>query len=556
VGASGIADYSPHAGAADAAEREELDWLLTSGVLGRSGNLTRVLTYICEEHFQGRADQIKEYTIATEGLGRRSDFDPQTDTIVRVIIHSLRKRLREVYESKGAHRPLRLIISSGSYAPSFVHPRQWDQFRDAHGDAPDHSPPYPDSHSSVPSNREFLATHSPGNEISALHSRPGFLSPSDTSATDTLVRPYRQSLTTSAPFVSASKEDSRTSIVVIALLLVAGLTAWWGRQEWKKAHLTDAASLAAPAPAARDTIHALMDAHHSPYVDHSGITWTASNYCQGGTSVSLPDQKIEGTEDAPLYLGGVRGITHCIFPVPPGLYELHFYFAETSDLPAATRIANLSINAGAPIGVDVVDDAGGHSIATSTVAAGVAPENDGAIHLDFVSEVSLLNAVEILPAPSPKLLPVRIVADSRSVTGPANQFWASDRYFNGGRHGQTPDSAKRDNLGIYESERIGRFRYSIPAVPLAHYRVKLYFRDLWFGRKDGGNGGPGSRIFDVACNGSVLLKNFDILAEGGSEPVVKTFDHVQASATGKIDLYFMPVVNYPLINAIEILPED
>jgi hypothetical protein len=68
------------------AERQEYEWLLTSGVLGRSGNLARVLTYICEEHFQGRADQIKEYTIAVEALGRRADFEPQTDTIVRVSV--------------------------------------------------------------------------------------------------------------------------------------------------------------------------------------------------------------------------------------------------------------------------------------------------------------------------------------------------------------------------------------------------------------------------------------------------------------------------------------
>ena len=63
------------------AERQECEWLLTSGVLGRSGNLARVLKYVCDEHFQGRADQIKEYTIAVEALGRRTAFDPQTDTV-------------------------------------------------------------------------------------------------------------------------------------------------------------------------------------------------------------------------------------------------------------------------------------------------------------------------------------------------------------------------------------------------------------------------------------------------------------------------------------------
>jgi hypothetical protein len=187
---------------------------------------------------------------------------------------------------------------------------------------------------------------------------------------------------------------------------------------------------------------------------------------------------------------------------------------------------------------------------------GVARENDNLIHLDFVSEVSLLNAVEILPAPSAKQLPVRIAANSRVVIDDAKQVWLSDRYFSGGRHGQELKVANISNLGIFQSSRIGRFRYNIPAVPLAHYRVKLYFREPWFGKDNGSTGGPGSRVFDVACNGVLLLKDFDILAEGDSKPVVKTFENVQASADGRIELYFMPVVNFAAVSAIEVLPED
>jgi hypothetical protein len=120
VGTAGTTDFVAHTPSTDDPEREEFVWLMTSGVLGRSDNLRRVLRYICEEHFQGRADQIKEYTVATEALGRRSGFDPQTDTIVRVTIHALRKRLLEIYQNEGAGRPMRLVIPSGRYAPSFI----------------------------------------------------------------------------------------------------------------------------------------------------------------------------------------------------------------------------------------------------------------------------------------------------------------------------------------------------------------------------------------------------------------------------------------------------
>jgi len=515
VAATATSEFIEPATATTEAERQEYEWLLKSGVLGRSDNLARVLRYICEEHFQGRSDHIKEYTIAVEALGRRSAFDPQTDTIVRVTVHALRKRLMEVYQTEGANHPVRLVIPPGHYAPSFVHQPTVDR---------------------IQAGRPVNETASSANGNHVDESREA------AAATEKLPRYGIQT------FLAWS---------IAGLLLVAvSLAAWFGAREWKKERLLRASvSATLPTPLPQATIHALMGERGS-YVDHSGNTWSAANYCQGGTNINVPPQRIEGTEDAPLYFGGVRGIAHCSFPVTQGLYELHFHFAETSDLPMATRISSLSINAAPAFNVDVVDDAGGHSIATSKIITGVAPENDGSIHVDFISEVSLLNAVEVLPAPSARQLPVRIVSNSSSFIDDSKQVWSSDRYFSGGRHGQPPKVSSIGELGIYQSDRVGRFRYNIPAVPFARYRVKLYFREPWFGKDNGGIGGPGSRIFDVACNGVLLMKNFDILAEGNSKPVVKTFDNVPASASGRIELYFMPVVNYPVVNAIEIVPED
>jgi len=85
--------------------------------------------------------------------------------------------------------------------------------------------------------------------------------------------------------------------------------------------------------------------------------------------------------------------------------------------------------------------------------------------------------------------------------------------------------------------------------------VTLYFSEPWFGKYNSTPGGPGSRVFNVSANGSLLLKNFDIMAEGGSNPVVKTFDNVEATPQGNIELSFLPLVNYPLVNAIEVVPE-
>src|SRR6478672_11479594 len=101
-------------------ERHELDSILASGILSRAPNLAQVLTYVCAKYFEGAAEQIKEYNIAVEALGRPADFDQKRDSIVRVEAHRLRKRLREYYEADGADHAIRLEIPPGQYAPMFT----------------------------------------------------------------------------------------------------------------------------------------------------------------------------------------------------------------------------------------------------------------------------------------------------------------------------------------------------------------------------------------------------------------------------------------------------
>ena len=101
-------------------QRAELDTVLGSGIFSRAPNLSSFLTYICERHFEGVADQIKEYNIAVEALGRPADFDQKKDSIVRVEAHRLRKRLAEYYAGAGADHPIQILIPNGQYAPKFV----------------------------------------------------------------------------------------------------------------------------------------------------------------------------------------------------------------------------------------------------------------------------------------------------------------------------------------------------------------------------------------------------------------------------------------------------
>src|SRR5208282_5620923 len=100
-------------------ERQQLAAVLASPTFARAQRLVKLLDFICERHFEGQDAHVCEYSIATEVLGRPSNFDPAEDAIARVEIHRLRKKLREYYAAEGSHQPLKIIIPPGMYTPVF-----------------------------------------------------------------------------------------------------------------------------------------------------------------------------------------------------------------------------------------------------------------------------------------------------------------------------------------------------------------------------------------------------------------------------------------------------
>ena len=79
--------------------------------------LVSFLSFIVDKTIAGEAGGLKGYTIATQALGRRDDFDPQADPIVRVEAGRLRRALQAYYEGEGAEDPLRIVVPVGSYVP-------------------------------------------------------------------------------------------------------------------------------------------------------------------------------------------------------------------------------------------------------------------------------------------------------------------------------------------------------------------------------------------------------------------------------------------------------
>jgi hypothetical protein len=63
-------------------------------------------------------------------------------------------------------------------------------------------------------------------------------------------------------------------------------------------------------------------------------------------------------------------------------------------------------------------------------------------------------------------------------------------------------------------------------------------------------------VFNVFCNGKVLLQNFDLTNEAhGSDGVTRRFPGLEPNAQGKLLVSFEPVKGYATVVGIEVLPQ-
>jgi len=94
-----------------------LERVLRSAVFAQSTRLSNFLRYAVEQTLNGQSESIKEYTIGTNAYGRRADFDPSQDTIVRTEARRLRRKLEEFYKDEGERDEILIFFRSGSYVP-------------------------------------------------------------------------------------------------------------------------------------------------------------------------------------------------------------------------------------------------------------------------------------------------------------------------------------------------------------------------------------------------------------------------------------------------------
>ena len=518
-------------------ERAELAAVLATETFKRSPKLSRLLSYLCDKYFTGEGTGLKEYSIAVDVLGRDSEFDPQLDAAVRVDTHYLRKRLKDYYAREARDHRVQIIIPKGQYIPQFLLRSESEvspQIRPAEEDdeevadkslivAGERSREHPTIHIS---NRRWLATGLATATAGAL-------------LWMTIARPWQH----------PAKSENRVQNGTIGAAASHAVNA---------ARNTEAppASLYAESGA----IRILAGERNGNYVDKAGRVWLSDRYFTGGTTFNHSSREIARTEDPDIFQRGREGQFVYEIPLNPGTYELHLYFAETAVNGEGLRSVNLSIN-GLPISIlDIASDAGGANIATVKIFKNISPAKDGLLHLAFQGSgpAGFVNALEVLPGTPGKMLPVRLTMQENPYRDHLGQIWMPDQYFLSGRRSTAkgPIEGTADPA-LYTTHRFGNFTYSIPVAEGGRYTVTLHFAETWFTSPDS-LGGVGSRIFDVYCNGRTLLKDFDILKETGgvgNRAVVKVFHNIPASAQGKLNLTFIPTVNYAIVTAIEVTEE-
>jgi serine/threonine-protein kinase len=104
------------------AARRQLERVLAGSGFARNERLSRFLRFVVERHLEGKNHELKESVIATEIFGRRPDYNPKHDAIVRTEAGRLRARLSEYYGGEGRSDALVIEMPKGGYAPVFRQP--------------------------------------------------------------------------------------------------------------------------------------------------------------------------------------------------------------------------------------------------------------------------------------------------------------------------------------------------------------------------------------------------------------------------------------------------
>ena len=478
------------------AERGELDRVVET--LAGSPRLAHLLRYMGAKLATGDVEQLNEYNIATEVFGRSATtFRTAEDAIARVETHRLRKCLATFYEREGRDNPVQVTLPARSYVPVFLHKPE--------------------------------ETHSAASSV--LLDAPGADARGGRQPWRWIGRRWKYLLFGAcfALVLSAAWLHLRSGALSVRAKPVAS------------PGLAPALASVPPLPGVTSPAIRLLAGYDGPpRTDSAGIVWNGDQYFSAGGGWRRPPGLIARASDPFIFEHSRTGDFSYEIPLKPGLYELHLFFSTPLRADESISTFSVLVNGDYVLGgFDINADALGHDIADERVFRDVSPRKDGFLHLAFSGALGIptVDAIEILPGLRHAQLPMRLIMQSTPLTDHKGQLWHPD--------------------DLFSRERYGHFNYAMPVDTRDRYTVVLHFAELYFGSGMPGNGGVGSRIFKVMCNGETLLDNFDILKEAATlHEVTKIFHHLKPSAQGKLNLTFEPISNNATVCGIEVLDES
>ncbi len=508
----------------------------SSSTFEKSPRLRAFFLHVCRCALEDKPEEATEQQIGIFVYGRPPGYNPNDDNIVRSQARVLRMKLEHHFANEGKDESIIITIPKGQYLPIFQ-----SRFEE------------PMEHPVLAGPVERTTGRSPwilatvGILVGLLAIWLGYV----------LMRPKSHPDSAAAPIFSTSGvgQDQATMLPI---------------------------NHSGALPASANDLCISAGHTGAAFVDSFGRKWQADRYFQGGVVEPGPRHFFPPVPDE----GPFRTIREAMsadsmvpqserafqynIPLSPGAYELKLYFADPLREPDAdqkddgqnSRHFQVNLNRHPLLtDFDPIADAGGAAVDVR-VFKDVYPDTDGKLHLEFDSDWgrAFVSGIEITPGIPGRLKPVRIAAGRESdfVDADGNR-WSGDKDYIDGRTWayENPPSGPR-LAPLYLNERHGNFSYSIP-VPPGSYTIRLHFLEAFFTPQIPAAycHGAGCRVFDVTCNGVMLLPDFDInkVSDGAFKPVIREFHGLHPNGQGKLLISFSPKVNYAEVRAIEVIDE-
>jgi hypothetical protein len=93
----------------------QVERIAHSETLRGSEALRRLLRFLGEKSASGEADDLKEYTVGVDGMGRPATYDPRHDAAARIQVGRLRQKLADYYRTEGKDDPVIIELPKGQF---------------------------------------------------------------------------------------------------------------------------------------------------------------------------------------------------------------------------------------------------------------------------------------------------------------------------------------------------------------------------------------------------------------------------------------------------------